>query len=125
MKSIAIDFKNKIIGLMLDDQKGTEYVKTLDKSKFTDVFPSLEIMNSSSSFTWNFEDNIFAVNKEYDLHPDEIMTTDCFIPLRFFTVPGLNNKYNKMLELLGYEETEWTADDFKDFPEEIRKLFGF
>ena len=126
MKSISIDFKNCCVCLMLDGQQGTEInLKLNDKSKFLDMFPSEELMNSSSSFTWNFEDNLFAVNEEYikSGNSNEIMTKDCFVPLKIITYPGLSDKYNEMLSLTGYEETRWTKDDFKNFPDEIKNLF--
>lgn len=126
MKSISIDFKNCCVCLMLDGQQGTEInLKLNDKSKFLDMFPSEELMNSSSSFTWNFEDNLFAVNKEYikSGNSNEIMTKDCFVPLKIITYPGLSDKYNEMLSLMGYEESRWTKDDFKNFPDEIKNLF--
>ena len=126
MKSISIDFKNCCVCLMLDGQQGTEInLKLNDKSKFLSMFPSEELMNSSSSFTWNFEDNLFAVNEEYikSGNSNEIMTKDCFVPLKIITYPGLSDKYNEMLSLMGYEETMWTKDDFKNFPEEIKNLF--
>lgn len=85
MKAIAIDFKNCCICLMLDGQQGTEInLEINNKQKFISMFPSEELMNSSSSFTWNFEDEIFAVNKEYikSGNPNEIMTKDCFIPIK-------------------------------------------
>lgn len=126
MKSISIDFKNCCVCLMLDGQQGTEInLKLNDKSKFLDMFPSEELMNSSSSFTWNFEDNLFAVNDEYikSGNSNEIMTKDCFVPLKIITYPGLSNKYNEMLSLMGYEESRWTKDDFKNFPDEIKNLF--
>lgn len=126
MKSISIDFKNCCVCLMLDGQQGTEInLKLNDKSKFLDMFPSEELMNSSSSFTWNFEDNLFAVNEEYikSGNSNEIMTKDCFVPLKIITYPGLSNKYNEMLSLMGYEESRWTKDDFKNFPDEIKNLF--
>ena len=107
MKSISIDFKNCCVCLMLDGQQGTEInLKLNDKSKFLDMFPSEELMNSSSSFTWNFEDNLFAVNEEYikSGNSNEIMTKDCFVPLKIITYPGLSDKYNEMLSLMGYEE---------------------
>lgn len=126
MKSISIDFKNCCVCLMLDGQQGTEInLKLNDKSKFLDIFPSEELMNSSSSFTWNFEDNLFAVNEEYikSGNSNEIMTKDCFVPLKIITYPGLSDKYNEMLSLMGYEESRWTKDDFKNFPDEIKNLF--
>lgn len=126
MKSISIDFKNCCVCLMLDGQQGTEInLKLNDKSKFLDMFPSEELMNSSSSFTWNFEDDLFAVNEEYIKSGDsnEIMTKDCFVPLKIITYPGLSDKYNEMLSLMGYEESRWTKDDFKNFPDEIKNLF--
>lgn len=126
MKTIAIDFKNCCICLMLDGQQGTEInLEINNKQKFISMFPSEELMNSSSSFTWNFEDEIFAVNKEYikSGNPNEIMTQDCFIPIKIITYPGLSDKYNEMLSLIGYEETRWTEDDFRDFPDEFKALF--
>ena len=126
MKTIAIDFKNCCICLMLDGQQGTEiHLEINNKQKFISMFPSEELMNSSSSFTWNFEDEIFAVNKEYikSGNPNEIMTKDCFIPIKIITYPGLSDKYNEMLSLIGYEETRWTEDDFRDFPDEFKALF--
>ena len=51
------------------------------------------------------------------------MTKDCFIPIKIITYPGLSNKYNEMLSLIGYEETRWTEDDFRDFPDEFKALF--
>ena len=85
MNSIAIDFKNHCVCIMKDNQHGTEINLSIgDKIKYASMFPSQELMDSSSSFTWSFEDNLFAVNEEYNLpdNPDAIMTEDCFIPVK-------------------------------------------
>ena len=126
MKSIAIDFKNKYVCIMTNTQQETEIVLNLpDKKEFISFFPLKEIMNDFTSFTWNFEDNLFSVNKEYFIsnNSDEIITSDSFIPERIISYPGLSERYNDMLVLIGYEETHWTEDDFKDFPDEIKNLF--
>lgn len=125
MKSIAIDFRNNCICIMNEGQKGTEIIPLPDKEKLSALFPTKELMNSSTSFTWNFEDNLFAVNEEYikSDDPNEIMTSDCFVPTKIVTYPGLSDRYDEMLSLLGYEETHWTEDDFKDFPDEFKDLF--
>lgn len=126
MNSIAIDFKNHCVCIMKDNQHRTEINLSIgDKIKYASMFPSQELMDSSSSFTWSFEDNLFAVNEEYNLpdNPDAIMTEDCFIPVKIVTFPGLSDKYEEMKSLMGYEDVKWTEDDFKDFPDEIKDLF--
>lgn len=127
MKSISIDFINHRVCIMTDGQQGTQIDTSVsDKSKFKDMFPNKELMDESDSFTWNFENNLFAVNENYVMSgkPNEIMTEDCFIPKKIISFPGLSDQYEKMLSLMEYEEVKWTEDDFKDFPDEIKELFG-
>lgn len=126
MNSIAIDFKNHCVCIMKDNQRGTEINLSIgDKIKYASMFPSQELMESSTSFTWNFEDNLFAVNEEYTMSgkPNEIMTEDCFIPVKIVTFSGLSEKYDEMKSLMGYEDVKWTEDDFKDFPNAFKDLF--
>ena len=78
MNSIAIDFKNEMMCIMRPEQQGTEHINGLGitKEKLADFIP--EKYRSRQSFTWNFEDSTFAVNADYEYHPErgEIMTMD-------------------------------------------------
>ena len=61
MKSIALDFKNNMICFMTAGQQGTETNPYLKKVAFNSFIP--EQFRDKNSFTWNFENETFAVNR--------------------------------------------------------------
>ena len=120
MKSISIDFKNKIICIMSERQQGTEHAdESVKKIKFNSFIP--EEHREKDSFTWNFEDNTFAVNRKYELKPGCIMSEDNFVPEVIVTMPGLGERYEEFIAIMGFEEFE-TMDIMDDL---IKSLLGF
>ena len=118
MKSISIDFTNNMICIMSEGQQGTEHGFDLEKAKFKDFIP--EEYFERSSFTWNFEDEIFAVNQDFILEQDCIMTKNDFVPTRILSMRGLKARYDDFLEMIGYEEVN-LIDEMDD---ELRSLLG-
>lgn len=117
MKSISIDFKNDRLCIMSAGQQGVEYC-TFKKKDFLPFIPAK--YQDYNSFTWNFEDEIFAVNQDYELIPEAIMTPDCFVPTIMIPMPGLATQCDAFVELMGYEEVNL----IDEMPEELRKLLG-
>ena len=117
MKSISIDFKNDRICIMSAGQQGVEH-SLFRKEDFLSFIP--EKWHAFNSFTWNFEDEVFAVNQEYELVDGAIMTSDCFIPILMIPMPGLADQYDNFLSLMDYEEVNL----IEEMPEELRKLLG-
>lgn len=66
MKSIELDFNA--------GHQGTETNPDLKKIAFNSFIP--EQFRDRNSFTWNFENETFAVNQDYELHEGYIMTKD-------------------------------------------------
>lgn len=118
MKSIALDFKNKMICFMTDVQQGTEQNPYIKKIAFHSFIP--ENYRNYSSFTWNFESETFSVNQDYILHDGCIMTKDCFIPQFIIPMQGLKQRYNEFVAIMGYEEVNLKAE----MSEALRKLLG-
>lgn len=117
MNSISIDFKNDRVCIMSAGQQGVEY-NSFCKEDFLSFIP--ENCQANNSFTWNFEDEIFAVNQDYELVDGAIMSSDCFVPVLMIPMPGLAARYDAFIEIMGYEEV-----NLKDeMPEELRKLLG-
>lgn len=102
MKSIALDFKNNIVCIMIEGQQGTECNFNIKKAAFNSFIP--EQFRDKNSFTWNFENDTFAVNKDYELHKGCIMTKDCFIPELIIPMPKLFKRYEEFVAIMGYEE---------------------
>lgn len=119
MKSIAIDFDNNRICIMIDGQQGTQIEPSLNKEKFSSFFPADKYMEHSS-FTWNFEDEVFSINQPYHLQDDCIMTKDCFVPEIIMPMHGIKKRYKEFISILGYEEVNMSAN----LPDDIKKYFG-
>lgn len=118
MKSIAIDFTNKVICIMTEGQQGTEHNPNVQKEQFHKYIP--EKYKEANSFTWDFENETFSVNQDYVLHDGCIMTKDCFIPQVIIPLPGLKRKYQEFIRIMNYEEV-----NLKDeMPIELRRLLG-
>ena len=118
MKSISLDFKNHTICIMKEGQKGTERNHTIKKVAFHSFIP--EKYRENSSFTWDFENEKFSVNKDFTLEKGCIMTADCFIPQLIISMPGLKERYDEFVAIMGYEE----VDLKEEMPIELRKLLG-
>lgn len=117
MKSISIDFKNDRVCIMSAGQQGVEH-SSFKKEEFLSFIP--EKWQTNNSFTWNFENEMFAVNQEYELVDGAIMTSDCFVPVLMIPMPGLAARYDTFVEIMGYEEVNLK----EEMPEELRKLLG-
>ena len=61
MNSISLDFDNNMICFMTEGQQGTESNPDLKKVAFNSFIP--EEFRDRNSFTWNFENETFAVNQ--------------------------------------------------------------
>lgn len=118
MKSIALDFKNNMICFMTAGQLGTERNPNLKKVAFNSFIPKQ--LRDRNSFTWNFENETFAVNQDYELHEDCIMTKDCFVPEFIIPMPKLGKRYDEFIAIMGYEEVNHIAE----MPAALRKLLG-
>lgn len=120
MKSISIDFKNKRICIMSEGQQGTEHADdSIRKIKFNSFIPGEH--REKDSFTWNFEDETFAVNRKFELKPGSIMTADDFVPEIIMPMVGLGDRYEEFIAIMGFEEFE-TMDIMDDL---IKSLLGF
>lgn len=118
MKSIAIDFTNNMVCFMTAGQQGTEINFDLKKIAFHSFIP--EQFRERNSFTWNFENETFAVNQDYELHNGCIMTKDCFVPEFIIPMPKLGKRYDEFVAIMGYEEVDLNAE----MPAALRKLLG-
>ena len=118
MKSIALDFKNNMICFMTEGQQGTELNPDLKKVAVNSFIP--ERFRDRNSFTWNFENETFAVNQDYEVHEGCIMTKDCFVPELITPMPKLSKRYEEFIAIIGYEEVDIKAE----MPEALRKLLG-
>ncbi|MCQ2088320.1 MAG: hypothetical protein MJZ37_09720 [Bacilli bacterium] len=124
MKSIGIDFSNRMLCIMTEGQQGTErdIEELSDISKFYCFIP--EQYRNHTSYTWNFEDETFSVNQDYCLEDGCIMTKECFVPEVIVPMPGLKKRWNEMTQLLDMEEVNLKEELKKDMPG-IAKLFGW
>lgn len=119
MKSISIDFKNHIMCIMTDGQQGTEYCPNIKKEDLQEFFPEKKYMEYAS-FTWNFNDECFAVNQEHKMFPGSIMTHEDFLPEIIIPYYGIRKKYKEFIKRIGIEECR--TEDI--FPAELRKFLG-
>lgn len=118
MKSIAIDFKNNRLCIMKKGQQGTELCN-LKKEDFYEFIP--EKYRDKLSFTWDFENETFAVNQDYELVAGCIMTKDCFIPQVILPLSGLAKQYDKFIKIMNYEEVN-LMDEMPDYLKEFLGL---
>lgn len=116
MNSISLDFKNKMTCIMTAGQQGTEYAPDLHKELFYPYIP--EKYRNYNSFTWNFEDETFAVNRDFTFIPGALMTENSFVPEVIIPMKGLSLYFSKFIELMGFEEYS-TKDIFDGLLEEI------
>lgn len=122
MNSISLDFFNQCVCVMSEGQQGTMCEPDLQKDIFLSFIP--DKYRQHQSYTWNFENETFAVNYDYHLRDGAIMTKDCFIPQVIIPMRGLKKRYREFLTLLNYEEFN-TQDLFAELPSDLRDLFGF
>ena len=108
MKSIGIDFHNNRICIQFGAQRGVEENLELKKVAFNSFIP--EQFRSRDSFTWDFEQETFAVNKDYDLPAGAIMTTDSFVPKQITTMPGLGDRFDEFIAIMGYDEVDMSEE---------------
>lgn len=104
LNSIGIDFSNKMVCIMNSGQQGTQIVPAVKIEDFYDYIP--EKYRDNTSFTWNFEDSTFTINEDYLLHPEAIMTKECFIPTVIIPMPGLGDNYKEFVARMGFEEVK-------------------
>lgn len=93
---------------MTAGQQGTETNPDLKKIAFNSFIP--EQFLDRNSFTWNFENETFAVNQDYELHEGCIMTKDCFVPECIIPMPKLSKCYEEFVAIMGYEEVDLKAE---------------
>ena len=122
MKSVAIDFSNNTICFMTDGQQGTEYLPDVEKKAMFAFIP--EEYRKEDSFTWDFEDGMFSVNRRISLTRGELITEDSFVPAKIMPMPSLKERYSEFLNAIGYEEMN-VGDILKELPKEVWKLLGF
>lgn len=103
---------------MTAGQQGTESNHDMQKVSFNNFIP--EQFRERNSFTWNFENETFAVNRDYELYEGCIMTEDCFIPECIIPMPKLGKRYDEFVAIMGYEEVDLKAE----MPAALRKLLG-
>ena len=118
MKSIALDFNNKMVCFMTTGQQGTESNPDMQKVAFNSFIP--EQFRDRNSFTWNFENETFAVNQDYEIPAGCIMTKDCFVPECIIPMPKLGKRYDEFVAIMRYEEVDLKAE----MPAALRKLLG-
>lgn len=118
MKSISIDFMNHIVCIMSKGQHGTEFNPDLKKVAFNSFIPPK--YQDQNSFTWNFENETFAVNQDFLLHDGCIMTEDDFLPEIIIPMSGLGKRYEEFISIMNYEE----VDLKEEMPAGLRKLLG-
>ena len=118
MKSIALDFNNNMVCFMTTGQQGTESNPDMQKVAFNSFIP--EQFRDRNSFTWNFENETFAVNQDYEIPAGCIMTKDCFVPECIIPMPKLAKRYDEFVAIMGYEQVDLKAE----MPAALRKLLG-
>lgn len=118
MKSIALAFKNNMVCFMTAGQQGTESNPDMQKVAFNSFIP--EQFRDRNSFTWNFENETFAVNQDYEIPAACIMTKDSFVPECIIPMPKLAKRYDEFVAIMGYEQVDLKAE----MPAALRKLLG-
>lgn len=108
MKAISIDFKNNMICILIPGQQGTETNPNLKKVAFDSFIP--EQFRDRNSFTWDFENETFAVNQDYELPDGCIMTMDCYVPEAIIPMAKLSKRYDEFVAIMGYEEVELKSE---------------
>lgn len=103
---------------MTAGQHGTETNPDLKKSAFNSFIP--EQFGDRNSFTWNFENETFAINQDYELHEGCIMTKDCFVPECIIPMLKLGKRYDEFVAIIGYKEIDLKTE----IPVALRKLLG-
>ncbi len=121
MKSIGIDFHNNRIRILFGGQRGVEENLGLKKVAFNSFIP--EQFRNRESFTWDFENETFTVNKDYVLPADAIMTVDSFVPELVTTMPGLGERFDEFRAIMGYEEVDLSAE-IPGLMQEICEILG-
>jgi hypothetical protein len=106
-----------MICFMTEGQQGTEW-NELNKIAFSSFIP--EKYRERTSFTWNFEDEMFSVNQDYVLYDGCIMTKECFVPEIIMPMPGLGKRFDEFIAILGYEK----VNILSELPPELRRLLG-
>lgn len=116
MKKISIDFKNNAICFMLKNQQGTEFNPCLKNRKaFNGFIPGKYRKNNV--FTWDFENNKFSIDD--DIEKSNFIVKEQFISKRTYNMPGLSERYEEFVAILGYEQMDLS----KDCSELLKKLF--
>ena len=118
MNSISLDFDNNMICFMTEGQQGTESNPDLKKVAFNSFIP--EEFRDRNSFTWNFENETFAVNQDYVLKSGCIMTKECFVPELIVPMPKLAKRFDEFVTIMDYEQVYLKAE----MPDALSHLLG-
>ena len=120
MKRISVDFVNKVVCVMTKDLQETQIEPELIKEKFIEQGFIPQKYCEHTCFTWNFDNDTFAVNQDHKLQDGVNMNENCFLPECIIPFKGLSRRLKEFLSVLNYEK----IDANSLFTEEIRWLFG-
>lgn len=110
MKQISLDFKNRMLAIRTESQDGTEVMwEDIQKDILLDFIPKTIYMKGDN-FTFDFENEIVSINQSVTYEGIEegaIYTVDMFVSAEDYPIPGLSDKFYKMIDRMGYAETQW------------------
>lgn len=112
MRIVSLDFKNHIIYVAVDESERIKFEADIKKTVFSSFIP-VQYYHDYDSFTWNFDNEIFAVNQNYIVKDDIIVAKECFVPQVIEPMNGLKKRFNKFVRLLEYEPEETPARIYK------------
>ena len=122
MNQFSLNFDNNYLCIITPGQEGTEFISGLKKETFKSFIP--EKYWDKASFTWDFETESITINKPYEPAPGTIITKSCFVPETVEPMPGLADRFEEFIKLLGMEQINLAEEIRKEMPE-LAKLIGY
>ena len=99
MKTVTIDFTNKIIKIQAKKYQDIKKFEAFKKEVLEPFFPEKKFMTDYNSYTWDFDSNIFIVNQ--DKRTAYSGTGEIrYYPELIIPVPNLSRRYKEFMNIV-------------------------
>lgn len=125
MKYITIDFKNDMVVLMMEGNKGSAHAK-INKASILEAMGNVEndvsnLIIGYDNITFDFENNTISGNETvmYEKGKGHLYPMNKISPVRVLKFKNSGTKFDAIIGAMGYEE--YSADEIK---EDVKKILN-
>ncbi len=99
-----MDFKNRMIAINVDRQKGTEHMvnDNLQPMSIEPFVDKKSLIMPDMSITFDFNTNTIEINEPVDVPPGAILVVESYKPISEYGQPGLCDRYQEFLKAIDY-----------------------